>query len=171
MDDLLAQLASHRLDILLADEPASSSVGFKTFNHPLGETGTTFCAERNLARRLKRHFPKSLHEAPALLPTENTALRRALEAWFYEQRLRPRVVAEFEDLALMQVMAAEGRGFVAVPTQAANDALAHYGFQTIGRADNCRVHFHAITGERRITHPAVTAIVSPAQARPREAST
>jgi len=163
MEDLLAQLAAHRLDILLADEPAASNTNFKTYNHSLGETGTTFCAEKKLAAKLRRNFPKSLHDAPALLPTENTSLRRALETWFREQQIRPRVVAEFEDLALMKVMAAEGRGFIALPSVAVNNALEHYGFQAIGRTQACRVQFHAITAERRIAHPAVALITSQAR--------
>lgn len=158
LEDLLAQLAAHRLDIVLADEPASSSANFKLFNHPLGETGTTFCAEESLAARLKRNFPKSLDGAPALLPSENTALRRVLESWFREQRIRPSVVAEFEDLALMKVMAAEGRGFIAMPTVAIKDAINHYSFVSIGVAPKCRVQFHAITAERKIIHPAVLLI-------------
>jgi LysR family transcriptional regulator, transcriptional activator of nhaA len=165
LEDLVAQLAAHRLDIVLADEPASSSTNFKTFDHLLGETGTTFCAARDLAARLRRHFPKSLHDAPALLPAENTTLRRALETWFRELRIQPRVVAEFDDLALMKVMASEGRGFIAVPSVAEQDAVSHYGFQAIGRTEKCRVQFHAVTAERRITHPAVALITSLAQAR------
>ena len=163
MEDLLAQLAAHRLDIVLADEPASSSTNFKTYNHSLGESGTTFCAEKKLAAKLKRNFPQSLNDAPALLPTENTSLRRALETWFREQHLHPRIVAEFEDLALMKVMAAEGRGFIALPSVAVNDAAGHYGFQAIGRTEKCRVQFHAITAERRIAHPAVALITSQAR--------
>ena len=160
MEDLLAQLAAHRLDIVLADEPASSSTNFKTYNHSLGETGTTFCAETKLAAKLKRNFPGSLHDAPALLPTENTSLRRALETWFREHQIQPRIVAEFEDLALMKVMAAEGRGFIALPSVAMKDAVGHYGFQAIGRTDKCRAQFHAITAERLIAHPAVALITS-----------
>jgi LysR family transcriptional activator of nhaA len=158
MADLLAQLAAHRLDLVLADEPASSSANFKTFSHPLGETTTTFCAEQKLAANLKRGFPQSLNHAPALLPAENTTLRRALEHWFRERHIAPRVVAEFEDLALMKVMAAEGRGFIAVPTIATRHAVAHYGFRTIGEAGECRSQFHAITVERRMAHPAVALI-------------
>jgi LysR family transcriptional activator of nhaA len=164
LEDLLAQLAAHRLDIVLADEPASSSTNFKTFNHSLGETGTTFCAEKTLAAKLKRNFPASLNAAPALLPTENTSLRRALETWFREQKIQPRIIAEFEDLALMKVMAAEGRGFIALPSVAVKDAVGHYGFAAIGQTGNCRVQFHAITAERRLTHPAVSLITSQARA-------
>ena len=163
MEDLLAQLAAHRLDIVLSDEPASSSTNFKTFNHLLGETGTVICAEKKLAAKLKRGFPKSLNDAPALLPAENSTLRRALDTWFREQHIEPRVVAEFEDLALMKIMAAEGRGFIAIPAVALTDAVSQYGYHTIGKADKCRVQFHAITAERRIEHPAVLLITNKAR--------
>jgi LysR family transcriptional regulator, transcriptional activator of nhaA len=163
MEDLLAQLAAHRLDIVLSDEPASSSTNFKTFNHVLGETGTVICAESKLGARLKRGFPKSLNDAPALLPAENSMLRRALDTWFREQHIEPRVVAEFEDLALMKIMAAEGRGFIAIPAVAFGDAVAQYGYRQIGRADECRIQFHAITAERRIEHPAVLTITKKAR--------
>ena len=98
-----------------------------------------------------------------MLPTENTSLRRALDTWFREQKIQPRIVAEFEDLALMKVMAAEGRGFIALPSVAVTDAAGHYGFQVIGRAEQCRVQFHAITAERRIAHPAVALITNQAR--------
>lgn len=163
MEDLLGQLASHRLDIVLADEPASSSANLKAFSHALGETGTSFCAEKRLAAQLKRGFPKSLDGAPALLPDEQSPFRRTLESWFRSQRIRPRVVGEFEDLALLKVMASEGRGFMAVPTVAAGEAITRYGFREIGRADRCRIGFHAITAERRIVHPAIHVLTSTAR--------
>lgn len=165
MEDLLAQLAAHRLDLVLSDEPASSSANFKTFSHSLGESGSTICAEKKLAAKLKRGFPKSLHDAPALLPSENTVLRRELEKWFRDENIRPRIVAEFEDLALMKVMAAEGRGFIAVPTMALEEAVKRYGFQVVGDARNCRLRFHAITAERRIHHPAANAITTSVKTR------
>jgi LysR family transcriptional activator of nhaA len=165
LEDLLAQLVAHRLDLVLADEPPSSSIPFKTFSHLLGDTGTTICAGKPLANLLKRGFPQSLNDAPALLPAEDTTLRRALETWFRARQIKPRVVAEFDDLALMKVMAAEGRGFIAVPAIAVRDAVQHYGFQVIGEATDCRVHFHAITAERKLTHPAVSVITQAAQTR------
>lgn len=163
MEDLLAQLAAHRLDIVLSDEPASTTTNFKTYSHPLGETGTVFCAGKTLGTKLKKNFPRSLQGAPALLPADNTTLRRSLDQWFREQEIEPEVVAEFDDLALMKVMAAEGRGFIAVPTVALSDAVARYGYQVIGRADKCRSRFYAITAERRIEHPAVAEITKKAR--------
>ena len=103
--DLLAQLAVYRLDIVLADEPAPSALPVKTFNHLLGDSGVTFCAERRLAGKLRRQFPCSLHNQPMLLPTPGTALRRTLEKWFQDQGIQPRVIAEYDDAALMKVAA------------------------------------------------------------------
>ena len=163
MEDLLAQLAAHRLDLVLSDEPAPSSTNFKVFSHALGESSVTLCAEEKLATNLKRNFPKSLNDAPALLPAENTTLRRALETWFRAHNVTPNVVAEFEDLALMKVMAAEGRGFIAVPTVALKEAVERYRFRSLGQATSCRVQFHAITAERRIHHPAATAVTTAAR--------
>ena len=165
MDDLLAQLAAHRLDLVLSDELATSSTNFKVFNHQLGATGALFCAEQKLGARLRRGFPNSLQGAPALLPVENTALRRALDTWFRDNGIEPRIVAEFDDLALMKVMAAEGRGFIAIPKVAAKDAIARYGYRVIGQADECRIQFNAITAERRIVHPAVALITNLSRAR------
>lgn len=158
MEDLLAQLAAHRLDLVLSDEPAPSSANFKVFSHALGESSVTLCAEERLAAKLKRNFPQSLNDAPALLPVENTALRRGLETWFRAHKVTPSVVAEFEDLALMKVMAADGRGFIAVPTVALKEAVTRYQFRSLGQATSCRVRFHAITAERRIAHPAASLI-------------
>lgn len=163
MPELLAQLAAHRLDIVLADEPAPGHSSVRIFDHPLGGTGTTFCAEQRLAARLRRGFPGSLDDAPALLPDESTPFRRTLEAWFRAGSIRPRVVAEFEDLALLKVMASEGRGFIAVPTVAEGEAVDRYGFKVVGRTDQCRMEFHAITAERRIVHPAVLALTANAR--------
>ena len=92
LSDMLVELAAYRLDIVLADEPASSGVNAKIFNHLLGECGVTFCAEATLARKLRRGFPKSLNGAPALLPMANTGLRRSIEKWFHANGIRPRLV-------------------------------------------------------------------------------
>jgi LysR family transcriptional activator of nhaA len=161
MEDLLAQLAAHRLDIVLSDEPAPASAKIKTFNHPLGECGITFCALAPLARQLKGKFPRSLDGAPALLPTENTGIRRALEKWFHEIGVRPNVVAEFEDQALMKAMAASTPGFIIVPSLVAAEAMKHYGLQKFGATEKCRAQFFAVSAERRLTHPAVVRITSP----------
>jgi LysR family transcriptional activator of nhaA len=162
--DLLAQLATYRLDIVLSDEPSPASGNLKTFNHCLGECGVSFCAEPKLASRLKRQFPASLDNAPALLPGPNSALRRSLEKWFHERKISPRLVAEFEDAALVKVAATDGLGFFALPSLVTSEAVARYGVNVIGHAPECVQRFYAISAERRLTHPAVVAITAQAKA-------
>ena len=164
LPDLLAHLASHRLDIVLADEPAPTVSNLKAFNHLLGDSDITFCAEPRMAARLKRKFPCSLHDAPALLPTPDTPLRRSLEKWFRDEGIQPRLVAEFDDSALMKVMAAEGFGFFPLPNVVFEETAARYGVRLIGSTETCRQQFYAISAERRLVHPAVVAITSQAQA-------
>ncbi len=163
LEDLLPQLASHRLDVVLSDEPAPSTAKLRVFNHKLGESGITFCAAAPSAARLRKGFPRSLHEAPAFLPAENTALRRSLENWFRTLQIRPRVVAEFDDAALMKVAASRGLGFVPIPTIVADEAVERYQLRRIGATERVRDEFHAITAERRITHPLISLITARAQ--------
>jgi len=164
LPDLLAHLATHRLDIVLADEPAPAVSNLKVFNHLLGDSGISFCAEPKMAARLKRQFPRSLHDAPALLPTPDTPLRRSLEKWFRDEGIQPRLVAEFDDPALMKVMAAEGFGFCPLPDVARRETESRHAVRLIGRTEACRQQFYAISAERRLVHPAVVAITSQAQA-------
>lgn len=163
LGDLLGQLLAHRLDVVLADEPAGGDLKVRAFNHRLGESTVTLCATPKLARALKPKFPASLHEAPALLPASNTALRRSLEKWFESIKVRPRVVAEFEDLALMKALAADGKGFIAVPTAALGEAGRLYDFVPLGLAGQCKEVFYAISVERRLSHPGVVEITRTAQ--------
>jgi LysR family transcriptional regulator, transcriptional activator of nhaA len=155
---LVNGLQAHRLDIVLADEPASSSLKAKTFNHKLGRSGVTFCAVPVIANKLRRNFPRSLHQAPALLPSENMGMRGALEKWFDANELRPRLVGEFEDSALMEVAASGALGFTTVHTVVDAAALEHYGLKVIAKVEECGSDFYAITAERRVKHPAVGAI-------------
>jgi len=160
--DLLGQLAAHRLDVVLSDEPATGGSKVRVFNHPLGECGVTFCAGARLAGVLRKGFPRSLHGAPALLPAEGTGLRRALDRWFQSLGIVPRVLAEFEDGALMKVMASDGRGFIPVPTLVAQEAVDRFSLRIIGATEKCREQFFAITADRRIHHPAVAVITGAA---------
>ncbi len=162
-EELLVQLAAYRLDVVLADEPSPGSFHIKTFNHLLGECGVTFWAVPKLAVTLRRQFPQSLNQAPALLPASNCALRRSLEEWFHARGIRPRLVAEFDDTALMAVAAADGLGFMPMPSVADTKAVAQSGLSAVGRAQQCRLQFYTISAERKLTHPAVQAIISQAR--------
>lgn len=123
----------------------------------------SFCAEPRLAARLRRGFPASLNSAPALLPGPASALRQALERWFREEGVAPRLVAEIDDAALVKVAASDGLGFFALPTLVAPEAVTRYGVRILGHAARCRQQFYAISVERHISHPAIIAITTQAQ--------
>lgn len=162
LPQLLAALAVHELDVVLADVPASEAVKVKAFNHRLGDCGTTFFAAPRLAH-LRKDFPRSLHGAPSLLPAEGTALRRALEAWFGELGIQPRLAGEFDDSALMKVFGAQGTGFFAAPQALEEEIRSEYAVVPLGRAEEVRETFYAITVERRIRHPSVVALAEAAR--------
>ena len=161
--ELLVQLASHRLDVVLADEPAPSSINLRAFNHRLGECGVSFLAAPTVAARLRGRFPRNLEGMPMLLPTHGTALRRSLDQWLQAEKLTPQVVAEFDDAALMKIAAADGLGVLPIPVVADREAVERYDLERIGRAESCRQQFFAISAERHLTHPAVVAITSAAR--------
>ena len=155
---MIEKLQSHRLDLVLADEPATSSLNAKTYNHLLGRSGVTFCAVPKLATKLRKNFPRSLDGSPAFLPSENMGMRWALEAWFDKVGIRPKLIGEFEDYSLMQVASAGGFGFTAVHTIVEEAATKHFGLRTIAKAPDCSSDFYAITAERRVKNPLVVKI-------------
>jgi LysR family transcriptional regulator, transcriptional activator of nhaA len=156
--DLVSQLNTHRLDVVLSDEPASPGIAGKVFNHLLGSSQITFCAMPGFVKKLKGRFPRNLDGAAALLPTQNCNLRRDLEKWFRSVGVEPRVVAEFEDAALTKIVATSGHGFIAVPTVVGSEVFERYGFIPLGKTKDVETQFYAITAERRFTHPAILAI-------------
>lgn len=164
-DRLLADLAVHALDVVLSDTPASPSLSVRVFNHLLGECGVTVFATEALARTYRRRFPASLHGAPFLLPTANTALRRSLDAWCIAQDIAPRVVAEVEDVAILQVFGQEGLGLFVAPTVVEAQIRRHYGVRVVGRLPDVREQFYAISVERKLAHPAVVALTTAARQR------
>jgi len=157
-EKLLAELALHSLDIVIADAPVPAGSNIRAYNHLLGETGVSFFAARSLASQLRRKFPASLDGAPVLLPLEQLPLRRALDQWFERNGVKPKVIAEFEDSALLKAFGADGVGFFAAPTVVEAEVMAQYGVETIGRSDEIKERFYAISAERRLKHPAVIAI-------------
>lgn len=161
--DLMAQLALHRMDLVIADEPLTNRLSVKAFNHRLGSSATSFFAAPALAATLRGPFPQCLNGAPMLAPSEGSATRPQFENWLTRHRLLPRVVAEFEDSALMKAFGRQGTGVFLAPTAAEQDTADLYGVQVIGHTDEIVEEFYAISVERRITHPGVAAITQAAR--------
>jgi LysR family transcriptional regulator, transcriptional activator of nhaA len=160
-DHLLADLAVHDVDVVLSDAPVSPAANIRAFNRLLGACGVTFFAPKKFAF-LKKGFPRSLDGAPFLLPLGNTTLRRDLDEWFHSHNLRPTVMGEFADLALLRIFAEESFGAFAVPA-AMEERMRRAGFHRIGGTRAITVSFYAITVERQVRHPAVAAVCETAR--------
>lgn len=156
---LLAELAAHELDVVLTDAPLPTGSAVRAFNHLLGETDVTVFGTAALVKAHRRGFPGSLDGAPVLLPTAQTALRRSIDQWFDGLGLRPRIVGEFDDSALLKAFAQDGVGLFFAPTVVRNVVRRQYdGLQVVGRVPELTERYYAISIERKLRHPAVVAI-------------
>ncbi len=157
-DRLLADLARHELDLVLADSPVPSGSAVRAHNHLLGRCGVDLFGTGDLVDAYGAGFPASLDGAPMLLPTAGLSLRRSLDQWFERNHIRPQVIAEFEDSALLKVFGADGRGIFPAPATVADEVQTQYGVGRLGSADGVVERFYAISVERRLSNPAVLAI-------------
>ncbi len=157
-EELLARLSLHKLDAVLSDSPVGRDLRVRVYNHLLGECGVSFFAADSLAESLAGEFPACLHAAPMLLPLELTTLRGQLDQWFDDLNITPQVVGEFSDSAQLKSFGQEGDGIFTAPTIIEEEVRRQYRVRVIGRTDEIRERFYAISVERVIHHPAVTAI-------------
>ncbi len=165
VEAFMGDLATHKVDVVLSDAPAGPGTSVRAFSHPLGECGTAFLAARELAKTFRARFPRSLDGVPFLLPGGQSSLRRALEEWFDIIKVRPRVIAEVDDSALAKTIGEAGFGVFAVPDVVAKEVRQRYKVLLIGRAEEVRQRFYAISVESKIRHPAVLAISDAARSQ------
>lgn len=164
MDTLLAELAIHRLDLLLADRPIPNNVSTRGFSHKLGECAVCFFASNSQKKRLKGTFPQCLVGAPMLLPSSGNQLRTDIDQWLDKHRIRPRIVAEFDDSALMKAFGQEGAGVFVAPAAIKAEVERQYQVTSIGQVDEVTERFYAISVERRVVNPVVATVVTAARA-------
>jgi LysR family transcriptional activator of nhaA len=163
LEKLLADLAVHRLDVVISDHPIPTGLSVKAYNHLLGESGVSFfCASERLPE-YAGSFPGCLDGAPMLLPVNTSALRRRLDDWFEQNDLHPAVVAEFDDSALMKAFGSAGAGIFPAPTAIAPTLERMYGVRQIGSVSAVLETYYAISPERKISHPAVLRITEAAR--------
>ncbi len=161
--DLLSKLAMHELDVVLADAPLSTRLGLRAYDHHLGRSSVSVLGIKPLAARYRRQFPKSLNGAPFLLPMAGSALRRSLEKYFDAQNLRPRIVGEFADSALLKAFGEKGAGLFAVPSLVEADVRGRNGIQLVGRVESITEEFYVVSMECKVRHPGVEAITRSAR--------
>jgi LysR family transcriptional activator of nhaA len=162
LPQLMASLALHELDVVLADAPGSEPVSVRAFNHLLGKCGVTFFGAA-VHTHLKKDFPRSLNGAPLLLPSEASSVRHALDVWFEAQGIRPNVVGDFDDSALLKAFGQRGFGLFAMPSVIEEEVSRQFDVSVIGRTADIEACFYAITVERRLRHPAVVAMAQAAR--------
>ena len=153
--DLLAELALHRLDVVLADRVPPPNPNLKLYSHALGSSPLAWYAPPAMAAAARRGFPHSLAKVPVLLPTAHAAVRAALDQWFDSQAIRPRVIGEFEDSALLKTFAAGGMGVFAAASLVHDELVARYGVVRVGHCEGVEEHFFAIGTEKKVLHPLV----------------
>lgn len=164
-EELLPALAAHDIDVVLTDAPVEPGTNVKAFHHLLGECDVLLFASRQLAAKYRRGFPRSLDGAPFLLPTRNTSSRRSLDQWFDHENIQPKIVAEFEDSALLMVFGQQGVGIFVAPSVIKSEVETKYDVKVLGQVGNVRERFYAISLDRKLRHPAVLAISDAARAR------
>ena len=160
---LLAELAISEVDLVISDAPVPPSVKVKAYNHFLGECGVSFLAEASLARRYRKNFPQSLSGAPLLLPTAEAAVRREIDQWLDSSGVAPRHVAQFQDSALMKLVAREGKGIIPVPSVVAAEIKREFHLELVAETNVVKERFYLISVEKRIKNPLVKSIVERAQ--------
>ena len=163
--DLLAQMAVQRLDLVIADEPMSRQLSVKAFNHSLGTTAMSFFCTPTLKRSLKGKFPQNLNGAPVLIQGASSAMRQRFEFWLAQHQIHVRTIGEFDDAALLKAFGREGRGAFMSPTVLERETCEQYGVAVLGRTEELVEEFYAVSVERRITHPCVAAITQAARGR------
>lgn len=162
LDDLLGDLALHRLDVVLSDRPAPANPNMKLYNHAMDSSAIGWYGTPSWVQAASQDFPHSLSVVPVLLPTAHTAMRERLDRWFEQRAIRPRIVGEFEDGALLKTFGASGMGLFPAAEWVHDDLLAHYTVQRLGRCDGVTEHFYAIGTEKKVHHPLVQRLLQPA---------
>ncbi|MGE5622569.1 MAG: transcriptional activator NhaR [Bacillota bacterium] len=159
-ESLLGNLSVHKLDVVLTDRPVPSGTTLRVFSHLLGESEISLFGLPELAKRYRPKFPESLNGAPVLLPTRGNAIRGRLDHLFENHDVRPDVVGEFDDNALLNTFGRHGAGLFPAPSALAKDVREQFGAVPVGELAQVREQFYAISNERKIKHPAVEAILS-----------
>ena len=161
-DELLGDLALHRLDLVLSDRIAPSNPNIKLYSHRMGSSAIAWYGTAKLVEQAIRDFPRSLGEVPVLMPTAHAAVRARLDHWFEQHAIRPRIVGEFEDSALLKTFGASGMGIFPAAEWVHEDLLAHYAVQRLGPCEGVTEHFFAIGTEKKVQHPLVQRVLQPA---------
>ncbi len=162
LPSLLADLSINKLDLIISDQPLPVGVSVRASSHYLGQSGVTFFAPKDQCEKYQLNFPQSLHQAPFLMPGRNSAQHQNLMSWFVRSKIAPKIVAEFDDSALLKFFGQTGRGIFCVASAVERDVLAQFEVAIIGRIESVSDRYYGISPERKIKHPAVDTVLETA---------
>lgn len=162
-DDLLADLALHRLDVVLADRPAPPNPNLKVFSHRVGKSSIAWYLATSVMDKVSGEFPACLRDLPLLMPTPDTAIRSRLDDWLARNGIRPHIVGEFEDSALLATFGETGLGAFPAPEWSLEEFTRARGLSLLGRSPDVVEHFYAISAQRRVEHPVVQKLLAQAE--------
>jgi LysR family transcriptional regulator, transcriptional activator of nhaA len=154
-DRLLADLALHRLDVVLSDRAAPPNPNLRLYSHALGDAPVDWFVPQAVAAQCTLAFPACLAEVPVLLPTAHAAVRPRIDLWLERHGLRPHIAGEFEDSALLAAFGRSGLGAFPASRWSREELLADGKVQLLGESPELVEHFYLISAERRIQHPLV----------------
>ena len=160
IEDLLGDLALHRLDVVLADRPAPPNPSLRLYSHAMGTSPMAWYAPAQWAEAGLANFPHSLAKVPVVLPTDHTAVRARLDLWLEQQGVRPNIVGEFEDSALLKTFGASGMGVFPAATLAHDQLTERDGLTCIGPCNGVEEQFFAIGTEKKVQHPLVQRLIA-----------
>ncbi len=154
--EMIEDLRVHKLDMMLNDTPyhGDAAEGFQ--NHLMARIPLVLCAIKPIARKYRR-IPQDLDQAPMILPTSQSQTHHSLQEYFLKHNIKPRIIAEIQDLELTRRLVLSGKGIApinrhTVLTAPASEKLVMLG---VGSFD---IHntVYLIIKERKIPHPLVT---------------
>jgi LysR family transcriptional regulator, transcriptional activator of nhaA len=164
-DELLSELALHKLDLVLASQPAPHNQNLRLTSERLIASPVDWYGPASLVRKSAvDHFPACLNTLPVLLPTGHSSLRSRLDRWLEAQHIRPNIVGEFEDSALMAVFGARGLGVFPLAEFGAGDAPLLRGLRKLGSSPDVKEEIHAIVSRRGRHHPLTQRVLASASA-------
>ncbi len=156
LESMVENLRDHRLDIVLSDVPYQASAEEGIRNRLAGRIPVVFCAHPRFSASLKR-FPESLQNVPIILPTAHSGVYQALQEFFSQHKLSPRIVAEIQDTELIHRMALDGIGIAPLNKYSVQQGTFKGSLMILPRQPKHDIHetIYLISKERKKHNPLV----------------
>lgn len=159
MNDLVAQLLTHRIEVIISDHEVQamdySGVSSKKF---MSSPIQAFASSK--FSQLKNEFPLSLKNIPCVLPTSHSKLRRDIINYFEQHGIKPNIIAETQDTSVQKLLSTKGDGVIFLPSFAAKELIKSKSLIKLGQLQNLKAEYFLIHNKRLIENPALELILN-----------